>query len=102
MRKIALVDDHVLLRNGLCGIIGNFDNFTVLFEADNGSDFIQKLDPNNLPDIVLLDISMPIMNGYETAEWIYNHHPSIKIMVLSMLNDERTIIKMLNMGQWVI
>lgn len=98
MRKIALVDDHVLLRNGLCGIIGNFDNFTVLFEADNGSDFIQKLDPNNLPDIVLLDISMPIMNGYETAEWIYNHHPSIKIMVLSMLNDERTIIKMLKYG----
>ena len=84
MKKIALVDDHVLLRNGLSIIIGEFDGFEVLFEASNGNEFIAKLDPNNLPDLVLLDISMPIMNGYETAEWIYNHHPSIKIMVLSI------------------
>jgi DNA-binding NarL/FixJ family response regulator len=98
MKKIVLVDDHILLRNGLAGIIDGFDNFTVLFEANNGSHFIEQLDPKNLPDIVLLDVTMPIMNGFETAEWIFSNHPNIKVMVLSMLNDERTIIKMLKLG----
>ncbi|MDO8997680.1 MAG: response regulator transcription factor [Sediminibacterium sp.] len=98
MKKIVLVDDHILLRNGLAGIIAGFDNFNVMFEANNGKHFIEQLDPNNLPDIVLLDITMPVMNGFETAEWIFNNHPNIKVMVLSMLNDERTIIKMLKFG----
>jgi two-component system invasion response regulator UvrY len=98
MKKIVLVDDHVLLRSGLAGIIAGFGNFTVLFEANNGSHFIEQLDANNLPDIVLLDVTMPVMNGFETAEWIYSNHPNIKVMVLSMLNDERTIIKMLKFG----
>ncbi|MDP3394815.1 response regulator transcription factor [Sediminibacterium sp.] len=98
MKKIVLVDDHVLLRNGLAGIIAGFGNFTVLFEANNGSHFIEQLDANNLPDIVLLDVTMPVMNGFETAEWIYCNHPNIKVMVLSMLNDERTVIKMLKFG----
>lgn len=98
MKKIVLVDDHVLLRNGLSVIIGGFDDFTILFEANHGQHFIEQLDPENLPDIVLLDVTMPVMNGFETAEWIFTHHPSIKVMVLSMLGDERTIIKMLKMG----
>ncbi len=98
MKKIVLVDDHILLRNGLSVIIGGFDDFTILFEANHGQHFIEQLDPENLPDIVLLDVTMPVMNGFETAEWIFANHPSIKVMVLSMLGDERTIIKMLKMG----
>jgi two-component system invasion response regulator UvrY len=98
MKKIILVDDHVLLRNGLCNIISSFPGYSVLFEADNGKDFIRQLDANNLPDMVLLDVSMPEMNGYETANWLLNNYPEINILVLSMYNDERCIIKMLQNG----
>ncbi len=98
MKKIVLVDDHVLLRNGLSGIIGSFPDYTILFEADNGKDFIRQLDPNNLPDLVLLDVSMPEMNGYETAHWLLKNYPDIPILVLSMLSDEQCIIKMLQNG----
>ncbi len=98
MKTVALVDDHVLLRNGLSNIIKNFPQYEVLLEADNGKHFISQLNPSKLPDIVLLDITMPEMNGYETAMWLYENHPSIKILVLSMLNDERAIIKMLKCG----
>lgn len=98
MKKIVLVDDHVLLRNGLSGIISSFPGYSVLFEADNGKDFIRQLDPNNLPDLILLDVSMPEMNGYETANWLLKNYPDINILVLSMLSDEHCIIKMLQNG----
>ncbi len=98
MKKIVLVDDHVLLRNGLSGLIGNFPGYNVLYEADNGKDFISQLDPSNLPDLVLLDVSMPEMNGYETANWLLKNYPDINILVLSMYGDERCIIKMLQLG----
>jgi two-component system, NarL family, invasion response regulator UvrY len=98
MKKIALVDDHLLLRNGLASIISNFKDYTILFEAANGIEFIEQLKHKELPDIVLLDISMPVMNGYETAEWIKRYHSSIKVLVLSMLEDERSVIRMLQFG----
>lgn len=98
MKKIALVDDHLLLRNGLAVVINSYKDYRVVFEANNGIDFIQKVKEKELPDIVLLDISMPLMNGYETAEWIKKHYPSIKVLVLSMLDDERSVIRMLQFG----
>jgi DNA-binding NarL/FixJ family response regulator len=95
---IALVDDHSLLRNGLASLIGSFDGYTVLFEADNGKDFIQQLNTNTLPDIILLDITMPEMNGLETAIWIKRNAPSIKILVLSMIDNDEVVISMLKAG----
>ena len=98
MRKLALVDDHVLVRKGICLLINDFAGYTVLFEADNGRHFIEQLDPLNLPEIVLLDLSMPVMNGFETARWINQNHPDIKILVLSMLYDEKSVIQLLKTG----
>ncbi len=98
MKKIALVDDHVLVRNGLAEIINAYPDYTVLFEADNGKHFIGQLNPLNLPDIILLDISMPEMNGFETACWLKDNYPNIKFIALSMINDERSIIQMLYHG----
>ena len=98
MYKVVLVDDHPLLRNGLATLIDTYDAFTVLFEADNGVDFIKQLDASNLPNLVLLDITMPEMDGYATAKWIKEHHPLIKIIALSMMDDEYAIIRMLKNG----
>ncbi len=98
MYKVALVDDHSLLRSSLGILINTFDNFQVVLEADNGQKFIDQLKKDNLPDIVLLDISMPVMDGFETAEWLRANHPKIKFLVLSMMDDEYPIIKMLKNG----
>lgn len=95
---ISLIDDHVLLRSGLAGLINSFDGFKVLFEADNGKDFIKQLKPGAAPDIVLLDITMPEMNGYETASWISMNLPDTKVLVLSMMGDEAAVIRMIRYG----
>jgi DNA-binding NarL/FixJ family response regulator len=97
-KYIAIVDDHALLRKGLMMLINMFPSYEVLFEASNGKDFIEKLNPNNLPDIALLDISMPKMDGYETAEFLRINHPSIKVLALSTLDSESAIIKMIRHG----
>lgn len=96
--KIALVDDHVLLRNGLTSLINSFDGYEVCFEADNGKHFITLLEKYPQPEIVLLDITMPEMNGFQTADWIRENLPGTKILVLSMMDNEETIITMLKKG----
>ena len=97
MANIVLVDDHALLRNGLAELVKSLGH-TVLFEAGNGKGFIAKLDTGSLPDIVLLDINMPEMDGYETAQWIKENHPEIKVLALSMYDNETAIIRMLKAG----
>lgn len=96
--KVALVDDHKLFRKGLLELINGFSGYTVTLEADNGKDLIHKLFPEKIPDIVLLDISMPVMNGYETATWLQAHHPGVKILALSMSQKEETVLGMLRCG----
>lgn len=96
--SIALVDDHSLLRNGLAALINSFEGYSVLFEADNGKDFIKQLQTHGTPDIILLDITMPEMNGFETAAWIKENAPSIKILVLSMMDNDEVVISMLKAG----
>jgi len=95
---IALVDDHILLRNGLAALINSFNGYQVSFEADHGKDFINMITNHGSPDIVLLDINMPEMNGFETAGWIKEHLPATKILVLSMMDNESSIISMLKSG----
>ena len=96
--RLALVDDHILLRNGLANLVDSFGEYEILFQADNGKDFIHQLNLGNLPEIVLLDINMPEMDGYETALWIKENHPEIKIIALSMYDQESAIIRMIKNG----
>ena len=97
MVTIVLIDDHALLRKGLAQLVQSL-GYTVSFEADNGKEFINKLDSKNLPDIVLMDINMPEMDGYETTQWLKENHPDIKVLALSMYDNENSIIRMLKCG----
>ena len=95
--KIALADDHVLLRNGLANLLKELD-YDVVFEAGNGSEFLDKLRTGAVPDIVLMDINMPKMDGYDTTQWLKKNYPDIKVLALSMYDDENAIIRMLKSG----
>lgn len=97
MANIVLTDDHVLLRNGLASLVKSLGH-EVYFEANNGKDLIAKLNPEKIPDIILLDINMPEMDGYETASWLKENHPEIKVLALTMYDNENAIIRMLNCG----
>jgi DNA-binding NarL/FixJ family response regulator len=97
--SIAIIDDHILIAKAITGIIENFKQFNVLYECENGKVLQEKLIiKKNIPDIVLLDISMPIMDGFETAKWLKETHPQILIMALSMQDDEQSLIKMIKNG----
>lgn len=98
MIKIALVDDHVILRKSLSVLIGMLQDFNVMMEAGNGKEFIDQLNKDNIPDIVLMDITMPVMDGVETTKWIKQNHPNIKVVALSMIKNDLIIIRMLKNG----
>ncbi|MFY7816271.1 MAG: response regulator [Chryseobacterium taeanense] len=98
-KTIMIVDDHILIAKALEGIIGNFKDFEVIYVAENGKDLIQKFEnKSKIPDIILLDISMPIMDGFETVLWLKENHPDIKVMALSMQGDDKSVIKMIKNG----
>lgn len=97
--KIAIADDHELFRKGIKNILQEYTKFTIIFEADNGRTLLEKIKcSHEMPDVVLLDIRMPIMDGFETAETLIKNFPSIKIIVLSMHDGARHIIRMIELG----
>jgi DNA-binding NarL/FixJ family response regulator len=96
--SVAIVDDHILLRNGLVNLIRGLETYAVLFDANHGKDIIKQLQPRYLPDIVLHDINMPERDGYETALWLKRNYPGIKILALSQYNNEHSIIRMMKNG----
>ncbi len=97
--QLALVDDHPLFRSGIKSLFRDQADIEVLMEAADGQDFLNRLDTAKiLPDIVLLDIRMPQLDGYDTASVLLQEYPSIRIIVLTMHEEERHIVKMLELG----
>ena len=78
--KVAIADDHTLLRNALARLVNSFDGYIVLMEADNGKDLRNKIMKHMVPDLVVLDVNMPEMDGFETTQWLRKNHPYIKIL----------------------
>lgn len=95
--KVGLVDDHVLLRSGLASIVENF-GYTVQSQYSNGKQLVEKLDKENAPDVFLMDINMPEMDGFETTLWLRDHCPLVNVLALSMYDDETSIIRMIRNG----
>jgi two-component system, NarL family, invasion response regulator UvrY len=96
--QVAIIDDHILIRTALSRLVNSFDGYVVLTEASNGKDLRNKILQHLVPDIVLLDVNMPEMDGFETTQWLHKNYPHIKVLVLSMMSDEKTIIKMFRLG----
>jgi DNA-binding NarL/FixJ family response regulator len=96
---VVIVDDHTLLSQAIQAMVNTFNKFTVLYTCKNGQELVDKFSyQENIPNIVLMDINMPIMNGVETTEWISKNHSKVNVMALSVEDEEYTILKMLKAG----
>ena len=96
--KIAMVDDHILLRDALAGVINGFDNCKVILLAANGKELLEKMQQDYLPGLVILDLNMPEMDGYETAKFLRLHYPGIYVLVLTMYDSEISLLRMVQAG----
>ena len=96
--RIALVDDHILIRDALANIVDSFEDCTVCILASNGREFIDKLQFGIIPHLVILDLMMPEMDGYETAKWLRSNYPDMYILMLSMYDSELATIRLLQSG----
>ena len=96
--KIIIVDDHTLFRNGLRILLNSLNDYKVIGEASNGQEFLELLDQQKIPDIVLLDIDMPVMDGVNAAHAAILKYPDLKIITLSMYGEEDYYYKMVDAG----
>ena len=95
---IAIVDDHTLFRQGIGYLLAESGEIEVAFEASNGEDLMKKIAAYPLPEVILMDINMPIMDGYASTKWLKTHYPQIKVLALSMHDEDKPIIEMLKSG----
>lgn len=96
--RIAIVDDHTLFRNGLTGLLKEFNELQVIFETENGRMMQHMLSRHPIPDIILMDINMPVLNGYESTKWLMEKYPKVHVLALSMYDDDESVIKMIKCG----
>jgi two-component system invasion response regulator UvrY len=98
MIKVAIADDHALMRQGIKNVLRLNKNIHVTIEAANGKILLEQLTLSDLPDVLLLDIQMPEMDGYETLSILQREYPQIKVIMLSMIQDEFVVNNLLQRG----
>jgi len=97
--SIGIVDDHQLFLKSLCMMLQSFNNYDVVIEAANGKDLQEKMTTQKtIPEIMLIDVNMPVMDGIATAAWINQNYPSVKLVALSQNDGDKTIIGMIKAG----
>jgi two-component system, NarL family, invasion response regulator UvrY len=96
--KVALADDHVLLRNALANLIDSFDECSVVNQSGNGKELVDAITSGIVPDVVILDLNMPGMDGFETAARLNKHYPQVNVLMLTMYDSELSLIRLLQAG----
>ncbi|MEO8770260.1 MAG: response regulator transcription factor [Ferruginibacter sp.] len=96
--KVMLADDHVLLREALTTLINSFDELEVVSVAGDGEELATIFKSGQVPDVVLLDLNMPKVDGFETAAWIQKTYPLVKVLILTMYDSEIALIRLLQSG----
>lgn len=95
--KLGIVDDHKIFRNGLKATLEDCEDFDLILEASNGKELMGLL-TTQTPDVLLMDIKMPEMDGIQTASAVHQHYKNIKILALSMFNEDKYIVDMMKAG----
>jgi DNA-binding NarL/FixJ family response regulator len=96
--KIAIADDEQLFRKGISFLLEKETSFEVILEAENGQQLIDAINPESFPDIILMDLKMPILNGVETTKIIHKNFPDIKIIALTSYDGKSFITNMIDVG----
>src|SRR5712691_2752671 len=94
---VLLVDDHKIMRDGIRAILSRGDEFRVVGEAENGTDAVEFV-RRRRPALVLMDIGLPGLNGVETTAEILRYHPDCKVAILSMYDDENSVVSAIRSG----
>ncbi len=97
--SICIVDDHTLFRKAMIRLVSSFSRIKMITEAENGKICLEQLKKaTQLPDVVLLDLDMPVMNGVDTAETIRQKYPDVKIIILTMHDNQKYMMHMIEIG----
>jgi len=95
--RLGIADDHKIFRNGLKATLEDNPDFDLIVEASNGKQLIAQL-ATQVPDVILMDIKMPEMDGIQTTAHVKQHYPGIKVLALSMFNEDKYIVDMMKAG----
>lgn len=95
---LGIADDHPIIRNGLADFIRVSPLFRIMYLAENGRHLIEQIESEGPPDICILDINMPVMDGYEAITYLKAKYPQLKFLVFTMVEKEYGIIRMLKKG----
>lgn len=96
--SIVLVDDHIVVRSGIKSLIEVIGNYKFTAQFDNGLQFIQALPALAQPDLAIIDLNMPEMNGLETMRWLRKNDPGLKTLILTLESEEKTIVELFKLG----
>lgn len=97
MIHVAIADDHKIFRKGVIHSLKQYQNINFVLEAENGEELIKGIEENQ-PDIVLMDLKMPVKDGIETTKYLNKHFPEIRVLVLTMFEDERFVGHLMDSG----